>query len=95
MATIHRLRKADARSGSGGYSERVLRRAFKQAMHIKKPRMCRGCSRLKTECTCPKSCLEASRRFNLIIEKIRAEGRQRERERRVERRRAKIKLIGE
>ena len=34
--TVHRLRKADMRSGVGSYHERVLRRAFKEVTRVKK-----------------------------------------------------------
>jgi hypothetical protein len=78
--TVHRLRKADIKSGTGSFHERVLRRAFKKATHVKKVRMCRGCGKPKTQCDCPKSCLEASRRYNAIIEAIIAEGKAYDRE---------------
>jgi hypothetical protein len=94
--TIHRIRKADIKSGTGSYQERVLRRRFK-AQAPKKVRMCRGCSKPKDQCDCPKSCLEASRRFNAIIEAMRAEwdaeDRAARKAKRVARLRAKIKAV--
>jgi hypothetical protein len=91
--TLHRLRKADIRSGGGSLTERNLRRRFKHATQVKKVRMCRGCSRPKDQCNCPKSCLEASRRFNAVIAEMKAEWRKQARTDRIKRRRARFKVV--
>jgi hypothetical protein len=90
--TIIRLRKADARAGSGGLLERKLRRRFKQAAP-KRARTCRGCGKPKDQCDCPKDMREAVRRYHAIIEQIMAEGRKADREERIKRRRAKFKVV--
>jgi hypothetical protein len=94
--SVHRIRKADIKSGTGSLREREVRRAFK-ALAPKKVRMCRGCSKPKDQCDCPKSCLEASRRFNAIIEAMRAEwdaeDQAARKAKRVARKRAMIKVV--
>jgi hypothetical protein len=91
--TVHRICKADIKSGTGSYQERALRRQFKQATHVKKVRMCRGCSKPKDQCDCPKSCLEASRRINAVIDALHAEWEAEDRARQVARKRAKFKVL--
>ena len=91
--TVHRIRKADINSGSGSLREREVRRAFKQATHVKKVRMCRGCSKPKDQCDCPKDMREAVRRYHAIIEAMRAEWRAEDRAARIARKRSKIKIV--
>jgi hypothetical protein len=92
VAKIVRLKKADIKSGKGSLTERALRRRFKQATQIKKVWMCRGCSRPKTECNCPRDMREAVRRYHAVIERIRADGRALAREDRIKQKRAKFKV---
>jgi hypothetical protein len=62
--SVHRIRKADIKSGTGSFHERGLRRKLKEITRIKKVRMCRGCSKPKTQCDCPKDMREAVRRYH-------------------------------
>jgi hypothetical protein len=99
--TVRRLTKEDLRAPRGGSPlERAIHRKLAKARRVEerearaeRRRYCRGCSRLKTECNCPKSCLEASRIYNKIIEGIKAEGRRATREERIKRKRARFKVV--
>jgi hypothetical protein len=90
--TVHRIRKADIKSGTGSLREREVRRAFK-TLEPKKVRMCRGCSKPKDQCDCPKDMREAVRRYHAIIEAMRAEWDAEDRAARIARKRSKIKIV--
>jgi hypothetical protein len=98
MTKVVRLTKGVARDpNKGSFREREVRKGFKKVTQVKTPRMCRGCAKPKDQCDCPRSCLEASIRYNVIIEAMRDAWEQEdaaERKRKaIKRRRAKIKIV--